>query len=121
MTLRQSLLKTFYPLLMFANKIFGSKQMILKNNAAKKPITSFYDLTAVANDGSVLHFNQFKGKKVLLVNTASDCGYTHQYEDLEKLYEQNKDKLVVIGFPANDFKEQEKGSDEEIAAFCKLN
>jgi len=57
----------------------------------------------------------------LLVNTASDCGYTNQYDDLQKLYEENKDKLVIIGFPANDFKEQEKGSDEEIAQFCKLN
>ena len=62
-----------------------------------------------------------KGKKVMLVNTASDCGYTDQYDDLQKLYEEYKDKLVVIGFPANDFKEQEKGTDEEIAQFCKLN
>ena len=52
----------------------------------------------------------------MLVNTASDCGYTDQYDDLQKLYEKYKDKLVVIGFPANDFKEQEKGTDEEIAA-----
>ena len=58
---------------------------------------------------------------MLLVNTASDCGYTPQYTDLQKLYEEQKDKLVIIGFPANDFKEQEKGTDEEIAQFCKLN
>jgi len=57
----------------------------------------------------------------LLVNTASDCGYTEQYDALQQLYEQNEDKLVVIGFPANDFKQQEKGTDEEIAQFCKLN
>ena len=57
----------------------------------------------------------------MLVNTASDCGYTGQYDDLQKLSEQYKDKLVVIGFPANDFKEQEKGTDEEIASFCKKN
>ncbi|HXL59000.1 MAG TPA: glutathione peroxidase, partial [Chitinophagaceae bacterium] len=63
----------------------------------------------------------FKGKKVLLVNTASDCGYTGQYEELEKLYQQYKQRLIVIGFPANDFKEQEKGSDEEIAQFCTIN
>jgi glutathione peroxidase len=55
------------------------------------------------------------------VNTASDCGYTDQYDDLQKLYEENKDKLLILGFPANDFKEQEKGTDEEIARFCKLN
>jgi len=58
---------------------------------------------------------------LLIVNTASNCGYTNQYADLEKLYEKYKDKLLVIGFPANDFKEQEKGTDEEIATFCKLN
>ncbi len=57
----------------------------------------------------------------MLVNTASDCGYTGQYDDLQKLSEKYKDRLVVIGFPANDFKEQEKGTDEEIAAFCKIN
>ena len=57
----------------------------------------------------------------MLVNTASACGYTNQYEDLQKLSEKYKDQLVVIGFPANDFKEQEKGSDEEIAEFCKVN
>jgi len=58
---------------------------------------------------------------VLLVNTASDCGYTNQYDDLQKLYKQFEQKLVIIGFPANDFKEQEKGDDEAIAEFCKLN
>lgn len=63
----------------------------------------------------------FKGKKILFVNTASDCGYTDQYDALQKLYEDNKDKLMIIGFPANDFKEQEKGTDEEIAQFCKIN
>ena len=58
---------------------------------------------------------------MLLVNTASDCGYTGQYDELQKLYEEYQNKLIVIGFPANDFKEQEKGSDEEIAQFCKIN
>ena len=57
----------------------------------------------------------------MLVNTASNCGYTSQYDDLQKLYESFRDKLVIIAFPANDFKEQEKGSDEEIAEFCRVN
>lgn len=57
----------------------------------------------------------------MLVNTASDCGYTNQLNDLQKLSEQYSEKLVIIGFPANDFKEQEKGTDEEIAKFCKVN
>jgi glutathione peroxidase len=58
---------------------------------------------------------------VLIVNTASDCGYTGQYEQLEQLHKQYKDKLVVLGFPANDFKEQEKRDDAAIAEFCKVN
>ena len=85
------------------------------------PSVSFYSLKDTAIDGSVFDFEQLKGKKIMLVNTASDCGYTGQYDDLQKLSETYKGKLVVIGFPANDFKEQEKGTDEEIAAFCKLN
>lgn len=86
-----------------------------------QPTASFYDLHTILNNGEAFSFEELKGKKLLIVNTASNCGYTNQYEDLQKLYEQYKDKLVVIGFPANDFKEQEKGSDEEIATFCKLN
>jgi len=62
-----------------------------------------------------------KGKKILLVNTASECGYTGQYDQLQKLYSGYNNQLVIIGFPANDFKEQEKGTNEEIAAFCKQN
>jgi glutathione peroxidase len=58
---------------------------------------------------------------VLLVNTASNCGFTNQYDDLQKLHEQFPNELVILGFPANDFKEQEKGNDEEIAQFCKIN
>jgi len=82
---------------------------------------SFYSLSDTAIDGNKFNFSALKGKKVLLVNTASDCGYTGQYEELQKLSDKFKGKLVVIGFPANDFKEQEKGTDEEIAKFCKLN
>ena len=62
-----------------------------------------------------------KGKKLLLVNTASACGYTGQYAELEELYKKYKDQLVIIGFPANDFKQQEQKNDEEIAEFCKVN
>ena len=69
----------------------------------------------------MLDLHQYKGKKILLVNTASDCGFTAQYDELEKLYQQYKDRLVIIAFPANDFKEQEKKDDPSIATFCKLN
>ncbi|MGL1283100.1 glutathione peroxidase, partial [Vibrio parahaemolyticus] len=71
--------------------------------------------------GDTLLFESLRGKKVLIVNTASDCGYTGQYAELEKLNQQYKDKLVILGFPANDFKEQEKRNDKEIAEFCKVN
>jgi glutathione peroxidase len=72
-------------------------------------------------DGGTIDFASFKGKKILIVNTASECGYTPQYEDLEKLYEKYKDKLVIVGFPANNFGEQEPGTNDEIKSFCKKN
>ena len=93
----------------------------MHNESAKPTFLSFYDLSATQIDGKEIKFADFKGKKLLLVNTASDCGYTNQYADLQKLYEDFSNKLVVIGFPANDFKEQEKGTDEEIAQFCQKN
>lgn len=121
MTLRQSLLKTFYPVLMFAGKIFSGNNRILQNKANTNSFTPFYNLTAIDNKGQTINFETFKGKKVLVVNTASNCGYTGQYEELEKLQDQYKASLVIIGFPANDFKDQESGTDEDIAAFCKTN
>jgi glutathione peroxidase len=72
-------------------------------------------------DGGTIDFASFKGKKILIVNTASKCGYTKQYSDLQALYEQHKDKLVVIGFPANNFGGQEPGSAVEIQEFCQKN
>ena len=83
---------------------------------------TFYDLKAKTIDGKEFSFAQLKGKKVLVVNTASKCGYTPQYEDLEKLYEQYKDKnFVIIGFPANNFMHQEPGDNKEISEFCTKN
>ena len=84
--------------------------------------TSFYDLKARTIDGKDFSFAELKGKKVLVVNTASKCGFTPQYEDLEKLYEKYKDKnFVIIGFPANNFMHQEPGSNTEIKEFCSKN
>ncbi|MBS1626500.1 MAG: glutathione peroxidase [Bacteroidetes bacterium] len=74
-----------------------------------------------AIDGSEIDFSKFKGKKILVVNTASKCGYTPQYEALEKVYEQYKNKLVIVGFPCNQFGGQEPGTAEEIVSFCKKN
>lgn len=89
-----------------------------KNKAQAKSIHSF---KVEALDGSTIDFSKFKGKKILVVNTASECGFTPQYADLEKLYEKYKNKLVVVGFPANNFGGQEPGSNHEIAAFCQRN
>jgi len=67
-------------------------------------------------------FSKLKGKKVMIVNTASKCGYTYQYEELQKLYEQYKNKgFVIVGFPANNFRNQEPGTNAEIAEFCRAN
>lgn len=120
MTTRQKILKAVYPMWMW----FAGKQGLNTKNLSNEksvPSVSFYSLKDTLIDGTVFNFENLKGKKIMLVNTASDCGYTGQYDALQKLSELYKDKLVVIGFPANDFKEQEKGTDDEIAAFCKLN
>ena len=119
MTYRQKVLKAAYPVIMWFTKLTGKNAKELKGD--KQPPVSFYSLKGVLNNGDTLDFSTLKGKKILLVNTASDCGYTEQYEALQKLAEKYKDKLVVLGFPANDFKEQEKGTDVEIAQFCKAN
>ncbi len=82
---------------------------------------SIYDFKVPGLLGGEIDFSKFKGKKILVVNTASKCGNTPQYEGLEKLYESYKDKLVIVGFPANNFGAQEPGSNDEIAEFCKKN
>ena len=82
---------------------------------------SIYDFKVPGLDGKEIDLSQYKGKKMLIVNTASKCGYTPQYDELEKLYEQYKGKLVIIGFPANNFGGQEPGSNAEIGEFCKKN
>jgi glutathione peroxidase len=120
MTFRQSILKVVYPLLIAKQKLFG-KTGIVTNDQYVKPASSFYELKAITSRGDEISFESFQGKKVLIVNTASDCGYTPQYDELQELYKIKKDTLVIIAFPANDFKEQEKGDDEEIEQFCKIN
>ncbi len=80
---------------------------------------SIHSFKVKSIEGGTIDFSSFKGKKILVVNTASKCGFTPQYEALEKVYEQYKDKLVIVGFPANNFGAQEPGSDGEIQEFCK--
>ena len=82
---------------------------------------SIYDFKVPALDGSTIDFAAYKGKKILIVNTASECGYTKQYEGLEALYKKYQDKLVIVGFPANNFGGQEPGSNDQIKEFCKKN
>ncbi|HMF71310.1 MAG TPA: glutathione peroxidase [Flavitalea sp.] len=81
---------------------------------------SIYDFKVPSLEGGSIDFAKYKGKKVLIVNTASKCGFTPQYKELQELSEKYKDKLVVIGFPANNFN-QETGSNAEISEFCKKN
>jgi glutathione peroxidase len=82
---------------------------------------SIYDFKIKGVDGQTIDFSKYKGKKILIVNTASKCGYTPQYDGLEKLYEEHKDKLVIIGFPSDNFAGQEFQNDDSISTFCKKN
>src|SRR5215210_4162914 len=83
--------------------------------------SSIYDFKVPGLEGGSIDFSAFKGKKIMIVNTASKCGNTPQYAELEVLYEKYKDKLVIVGFPANNFGGQEPGTNEEIQEFCKKN
>jgi len=83
--------------------------------------TSVYDFKVPGLDGNTIDLAKYKGKKLLIVNTASKCGFTPQYADLEKLYVKYQDKLVIIGFPANNFHQQEPGTNAEISEFCTKN
>jgi glutathione peroxidase len=102
-------------LLAFRSRWQKPKQMISNQEM------NFHDLTIQSIDGQKIDFRNYKGKYVLCVNVASKCGYTPQYEDLQKLQEQYKDKLVIVGFPCNQFMGQEPGNAEEIQSFCSKN
>jgi len=99
-----------------------SIQLFLRPQKSPKNIpSSIYDFTITSLEGKEIDFSAFKGKKILIVNTASKCGFTPQYKELETLYEQYKDQLVIVGFPANNFLFQEPKGNTEIAAFCQRN
>jgi glutathione peroxidase len=104
--------------------IMGIATFISKvlTSGKKKPVAgSIYDFSVKTLQGDTLSLSQFRGKYMLIVNTASNCGYTPQYADLEKLHEKFGQKVAVLGFPANNFLWQEPGSDREIAEFCEKN
>ncbi|WP_276134450.1 glutathione peroxidase [Polluticoccus soli] len=117
MSLRRDVLRAIYPAYRWMMS-FTEKGAIHTNEKTASPGESFYALAVQLNDGTTLHFDGLKGKKVLIINTASDCVYTDQYAELEPLAKETNDRLAIIAFPSNDFKEQEKGTDKEIAAFC---
>jgi glutathione peroxidase len=81
---------------------------------------SIYQFKVPSIEGEEINFSQFEGKKILIVNTASECGFTSQFAQLQELYDNFRDHLVIVGFPANNFQAQEPGSDEQIAEFCQL-
>jgi glutathione peroxidase len=120
MTIRQKLLATIYPIysVLLRRTRIGET---IKPESELPGNESFYKLESIRTDGELFRFSELKGKYVLIVNTASDCGYTAQYAELEKLQQEFKQSLVILAFPANDFKEQEPGTDREIETFCKKN
>ena len=105
----------------FVQSCTGQKSETSKAKTKELMGKTIYDYKVEALDGSEINFADFKGKKILIVNTASECGFTPQYADLENLYKQYKNHLVIVGFPANNFGSQEPGSNQEIAAFCQKN
>jgi glutathione peroxidase len=105
------------------NKILLAASIILLSSffAPTKKAPTIYKFKVEALDGGKINFKKYKGKKILIVNTASKCGNTPQYAQLEELYEKYKDKLVIVGFPANNFGGQEPGTSTEIKEFCTKN
>lgn len=118
-------MKLFLPFLMILGGCFGTNEIkskpIESNKNNMTGSKSFYDFKMKSINGDVIDFSIYKGKKVLIVNTASECGYTKQYKDLEHLNKLHGDKVVIIGFPSNNFGGQEPGTNEEIASFCQKN
>ena len=124
------MIKIFIPFHYALLTIIGFSLMILLSGFSYKSIAkktddksaskaNFYDLKAISIDGEEVSFEKYKGKKVLIVNVATKCGYTYQYEGMQKLNDLYEGKVAVLGFPANDFLFQESGSNESIAEFCE--
>ena len=120
MSLLGKIIIASYSLRMKISKLTGLGIKTENNMSNKNAPVNFYSLKAMANTGEEIEFEKYRGKKVLLVNVASQCGFTPQYAELERLHQQNKD-VVILGFPSNNFGAQEPGSDEVIAEFCKVN
>jgi glutathione peroxidase len=106
----------------FAAAIYSTAQVNNKPENRAPVMKTLYDFKATDIEGKEFDMSQLKGKKVMIVNVASECGYTPQYAQLEELYERYKDKgLVILGFPCNQFAGQEPGDEEKIKSFCQKN
>ena len=119
-TIKQNVLKRLYPFIRKAAKNTRNGAVIT-NEQNTAPYTPLYDLEVVLSGGETLDMGTFKGKKILLVNSASDCGYTGQYEELQALHETAGDKVAIIAFPSNDFGMQERKDDASIQTFCQVS
>ncbi len=120
------MIKILLPALAFmactgSNTQTQTSAMINSTHISPDSIPNIYGFSVEKLEGGTISLADFKGKYLLLVNTASECGYTPQYKDLQKLHETHGHQLVVIGFPANNFGSQEPGSNVEISGFCKKN
>ncbi len=120
MTIKQRMMKAVYPVIMWLSSFKNKSDKIKVNTLMQLPTEPIYNLNTDLINADKFFMPGTKGKKILLVNTASDCGFTNQYEELEELYKKYDGKLVVLGFPSNDFQQQESGTNATIASFCKL-
>lgn len=120
MSFRQKILRTIYPALMWVTRLSGKNTTVLMRSGIE-PRSSLYALSLQTVSGESIPLSTYRGRYLLIVNTASDCGYTGQYEELQQLQDRFADRLQILAFPSNDFKEQEQGTDGEIASFCQRN
>lgn len=120
MSLLKSIISSTYSFRMKFSNMTGLGIQVSENKNQVKPTADFYSLKAYNNAGDEIDFKTYRGRKIMIVNLASQCGYTPQYTELESLFQQNE-HLIILGFPANNFGQQEPGTDHEIAEFCKLN
>lgn len=119
-TLKQKIVRSLYPLIRKIGKK-GKNGTILANLSHATPKEPFSLESLLLNNGNHIASSLVVGKKIMIVNTASDCGYTGQYAELQALYEQHNEKLIIIAVPSNDFGKQEKGSNDQINQFCQVN
>ncbi|GAB3906826.1 hypothetical protein GCM10028803_39820 [Larkinella knui] len=101
--------------------ISDKSEVAVRPASAAAPSKSLYDFTVNSIEGKTVPLKQYRGKKVVILNTASKCGFTPQFEKWEAFYKEHGDKVVVLGFPSNNFKSQDPGTNSEIAEFCKKN